>query len=73
MWKIWYSIFDPRRALIAKAIFLGALMFTIHLILLSTDRYNWLDGARTVKKAEGVTTSQPAKIAAHLDLSKLNG
>ena len=28
MWKIWYSIFDPRRALIAQAIFLGALMFT---------------------------------------------
>ena len=46
MWKIWYSIFDPRRALIAQAIFLGALMFTIHLILLSTDRYNWLDGPK---------------------------
>ncbi len=59
MWKIWYSIFDPRRALIAQAVFLGALMFTIHLILLSTDRYNWLDGPRQ-KKAEITETVKVA-------------
>ncbi len=70
MWKIWYSIFDPRRALIAQAVFLGALMFMIHLILLSTDRYNWLDGPR--QKRADVTEVQPVQTAG-LDLVKIVG
>lgn len=43
MWRIWL-LFDPRRAMVAMALFLAVLAFTIHFILLSTDRFNWLDG-----------------------------
>jgi light-harvesting complex 1 alpha chain len=41
MWGIW-RMFHPRRVMIALGIFLGALAFIIHFILLSTERYNWL-------------------------------
>jgi light-harvesting complex 1 alpha chain len=47
MWRIWL-IFDPRRSLIALFTFLFALAILIHFILLSTDRFNWLEGPRTV-------------------------
>ncbi|AHE55355.1 light-harvesting antenna LH1, alpha subunit [Sphingomonas sanxanigenens] len=43
MWRVWL-IFDPRRALVALFIFLFVLALLIHFILLSTDRFNWLDG-----------------------------
>lgn len=43
MWRLW-MIFDPRRALVALAIFLFTLAIVIHFILLSTSRFNWLDG-----------------------------
>ncbi|MCC5860667.1 MAG: light-harvesting protein [Gammaproteobacteria bacterium] len=43
MWRIW-MLFDPRRVLIALFTFLFALALIIHFILLSTDRFNWLDG-----------------------------
>ncbi|TXC71181.1 light-harvesting protein [Sphingomonas ginsenosidivorax] len=43
MWRIWL-IFDPRRSLVALFIFLMVLALLIHFILLSTDRFNWLDG-----------------------------
>jgi light-harvesting complex 1 alpha chain len=39
-----WLIFDPRRALVALFVFLFALALLIHFILLSTDRFNWLDG-----------------------------
>jgi len=42
MYKIWL-FFDPRRILVALAVFLFTLAILIHFILLSTDRYNWLD------------------------------
>lgn len=45
MWRIW-KIFDPRRALIALFTFLFALALLIHFILLSTDRFNWLEGSQ---------------------------
>ena len=44
MWRVWL-LFDPRRALIALAVFLFTLAVFIHFMLLSTERYNWLDGA----------------------------
>ena len=44
MWRLWL-LFDPRRALIALFVFLFALALVIHFILLSTDRFNWLDGS----------------------------
>lgn len=45
MWRIWL-LYDPRRTLVAMAIFLFTLAIVIHFILLSTDRFNWLDGPR---------------------------
>jgi light-harvesting complex 1 alpha chain len=45
MWRIW-RLFDPLRAMVAQGIFLFALAVMIHLILLSTNKFNWLDGAK---------------------------
>ncbi|MDP5069366.1 MAG: light-harvesting antenna LH1, alpha subunit, partial [Congregibacter sp.] len=39
MHKIW-MIFDPRRVLVANAIFLFTLAVLIHFVLLSTAKYN---------------------------------
>ncbi len=44
LYKIW-KLFDPRRALIALFGFLAVLAVLIHLILLSTANFNWLDTA----------------------------
>jgi len=43
MWRTWL-LFDPRRTLIALFAFLFILAIVIHFILLSTDRFNWLEG-----------------------------
>jgi light-harvesting complex 1 alpha chain len=50
MWRMWL-LFDPRRTLIALFTFLFALALLIHFILLSTDRFNWLDGPRAGRAA----------------------
>jgi len=50
MWRVWL-IFDPRRALVAMAAFLFVLAIVIHFILLSTPRFNWLDGPHTAAPA----------------------
>lgn len=44
MWRIW-MLFDPRRTLVALFTFLFVLAVLIHFVLLSTDRFNWLEGA----------------------------
>jgi light-harvesting complex 1 alpha chain len=56
MWRIWL-LFDPRRALIGLFTFLFVLALVIHFILLSTNKFNWLDGPHTV--APAVTTAAP--------------
>lgn len=43
MWRLWL-MFDPRRMLVALFIFLFVLALLIHFILLSTDRFNWIEG-----------------------------
>jgi light-harvesting complex 1 alpha chain len=43
MWRMWL-MFDPRRTLIALFTFLFVLALLIHFILLSTDRFNWIEG-----------------------------
>lgn len=50
MWRVW-KLFDPLRAMVVQGVFLFGLAAMIHLILLSTSTYNWLDGpnARAVK------------------------
>lgn len=59
MWRIWL-IFDPRRALVALATFLFALAIVIHFILLSTNRFNWLDGPVTsIESSSNVALSVP--------------
>lgn len=58
MWKIWQT-FNPQRILTALAVFLFTLAILIHFILLSTDRYNWLDGAEP-KAAPAATVMTPA-------------
>jgi light-harvesting complex 1 alpha chain len=55
MWRMWL-LFDPRRTLIALFTFLFALALVIHFILLSTDRFNWLEGPHAAR-----TMAQPAK------------
>jgi light-harvesting complex 1 alpha chain len=43
MWRVW-KLYDPLRAMVVQGIFLFGLAAMIHLILLSTPTYNWLDG-----------------------------
>ena len=56
MWRIWL-IFDPRRTLVALFAFLFMLALLIHFILLSTDRFNWLDGPRTAPATAAVAAA----------------
>ena len=58
MWRLWL-LFDPRRVLVALSIFLFVLALLIHFILLSTDRFNWLDGPHA-----GVSAAQMAPLPA---------
>jgi light-harvesting complex 1 alpha chain len=60
MWKIWL-LFDPRRALVALFAFLMVLALLIHFILLSTDRFNWLDSHKA--KAVASSTAMPTAMA----------
>ncbi|MBR0658944.1 light-harvesting antenna LH1, alpha subunit [Neoroseomonas oryzicola] len=50
MWRIWL-LFDPRRVLVALSVFLMTLALLIHFILLSTDRFNWIEGPRPAPAA----------------------
>ena len=50
MWRLWL-LFDPRRILVAMGTFLFGLAILIHFILLSTDKFNWLVGAKKTKTA----------------------
>ena len=61
MWKVW-QIFDPRRTLIAIFAFLFVLALLIHFILLSTDRYNWLDAAGM---DASVSAAEPTEVVAN--------
>jgi light-harvesting complex 1 alpha chain len=42
-YKIWL-VFDPRRVFVAQGVFLFGLAVMIHFVLLSTERFNWLEG-----------------------------
>jgi len=58
MWKIWL-LFDPRRTLVALFTFLFALALLIHFILLSTDKYNWIEGQKASKGGVAVQKMAP--------------
>ncbi len=61
MWRVWL-LFDPRRTLIALFTFLFGLALLIHFILLSTDRFNWLEGmhAKQAAQASEMSPMPPA-------------
>lgn len=61
MWRIW-MLFDPRRTLVALFTFLFALALLIHFILLSTDRFNWLDGPHKARATQNA--AMPAAMPA---------
>ncbi|PRY93278.1 light-harvesting complex 1 alpha chain [Hasllibacter halocynthiae] len=52
-YKIWL-VFDPRRVFVAQGVFLFLLAAMIHLVLLSTERYNWFENA-AIKYGEPAT------------------
>ena len=56
MWRIW-QIFHPQRTLVGLFVFLFVLALLIHFILLSTDRFNWLEGPR--QDVGAVATATP--------------
>jgi light-harvesting complex 1 alpha chain len=58
MWRLWL-LFDPRRTLIAMFTFLFALALLIHFILLSTNKYNWIEGGKA--KPAAAQTAVPQK------------
>ncbi|HEU4457705.1 MAG TPA: light-harvesting antenna LH1, alpha subunit [Methylibium sp.] len=61
MWRIW-RLFDPLRAMVIQGIFLFALAVMIHLVLLSTNRFNWLDGGKSAAAASSaMPAATPAK------------
>lgn len=59
MWRLWL-LFDPRRVLIALFTFLFGLALLIHFILLSTDKFNWLDAPAKTKTASVQMSPMPA-------------
>jgi light-harvesting complex 1 alpha chain len=63
MWRIW-MLFDPRRTLVALFTFLFVLALVIHFILLSTDRFNWLEGPRKATAVAGQMSAMPAPATA---------
>lgn len=56
MWRLWL-LFDPRRTLVALATFLFALAILIHFVLLSTSRFNWIEGPSAAPAA--MTSAAP--------------
>ena len=58
MWRIWL-LFGPRRALVLLFVFLFGLAIIIHFILLSTSRFNWLDGPKKTAEISQTYTSMP--------------
>ena len=53
MWQTLASVRPAARTLVALFTFLFVLALLIHFILLSTDRFNWLEGPR-----HGATAAQ---------------
>ena len=58
MWRVW-QMFGVRTVMIGLYAWLGFLTIMIHLILLSTDRYNWLEGASYAKQKAAVEQMAP--------------
>lgn len=59
MHQVWLIV-DPRRALVALFAFLIVLALGIHMILLSTERFNWLETAVGPAAAQVSQVAPPA-------------
>jgi light-harvesting complex 1 alpha chain len=62
MWRLWL-LFDPRRLLIGLFIFLFTLALLIHFILLSTDRFNWIEGPGAATPVASIESTVGSTIA----------
>ena len=62
MHRIWL-MYDPRRVMIAVAGFVGVLAFVIHFILLSSQRYSWIENGTLSAAQAPVGVSPPAAAA----------
>jgi light-harvesting complex 1 alpha chain len=58
-----WLLFDPRRVLVGLFVFLFVLALLIHFILLSTSRFNWIEGPNAKHPAAAMQslTPDPAK------------
>lgn len=63
MWRIW-RLYDPLRAMVVQGIFLFGLAAMIHLILLSTNKFNWLDGPKKASATAAQNSPMPAAVPA---------
>jgi light-harvesting complex 1 alpha chain len=63
MYRVWF-LFDPRRVLVALAVFLFSLAILIHFILLSTSRFNWIEGPRAAPRVAELSIKAPASVVA---------
>lgn len=61
MWRVWL-LFDPRRVLIGLFVFLFVLALLIHFILLSTSRFNWIEGPNAKRPAAAAQLVVPNRL-----------
>jgi light-harvesting complex 1 alpha chain len=61
MWRIW-RLFDPLRTRVVQGVFLFGLAALIHLVLLSTNKFNWLVGPKKATVA-AVNAPMPTAVA----------
>jgi light-harvesting complex 1 alpha chain len=57
MWRVWL-LFDPRKSLVALFTFLFVLALLIHFILLSSPRFNWIEGGSKAAPAAHAAVEQ---------------
>jgi len=62
MYRIW-KMFDPRRVMVALSAFLGLLAIVIHLILLSSNRYSWIENGTLPAEKAPVGATHSAAVA----------
>ncbi|MDX2258563.1 MAG: light-harvesting antenna LH1, alpha subunit [Hyphomicrobiaceae bacterium] len=62
MYRIW-QLFGVRTVMVGLYAWLGFLAIMIHLVLLSTDKYNWIEGASKSPKAAEMSPMPGKKLA----------
>lgn len=62
MHRIWLGT-DPRRVLLALSGFLGLLAVVIHLVVLSSNRYSWIENGTLPAEKAPVAASRPVASA----------